>query len=314
MSKAKRAQVPVVRLAMIALPLLAGAACAPDVTPNVFTLPHCDQVESSCGPERDESCCAAGEVKGGLFERRNDKAYQAAVSDFTLDRFEVTVGRFRQFVESYPGNKPKEGAGAHPRHEGSGWSAAWDAELPADRAALEAELGCDAVFRTWADGKDNETLPINCVSWYVAFAFCAWDEGRLPTEVEWNYAASGGNQQRTYPWGDDAPTLELANFGCDTTMGGCGINFVGSKSPGGDANWGQADVSGNIAEWLLDYHDVLPTTCDNCADLTDGNLGRVTRGGDFSHEDLQLATNLDPISQQPDTKATYLGIRCARDK
>ncbi len=46
----------------------------------------------------------------------------------------------------------------------------------------------------------NENQPINCVTWYEAFAFCISDGGYLPTAAEWNYAAAGGSDQRAYPF------------------------------------------------------------------------------------------------------------------
>ena len=46
---------------------------------------------------------------------------------------------------------------------------------------------------------------INCVNWFEAYAFCIWDGGFLPTEAEWNYAASGGSEQRYYPWSASFP-------------------------------------------------------------------------------------------------------------
>jgi len=106
--------------------------------------------------------------------------HSVTVSGFALDQFEVSVGRFRRFVEAYPGSKPVALAGAHPLIPGSGWQAAWDGNLPLDQAALMSSLKCDTTNQTWTDTVGtNEAMPINCVNWYQAFAFCAWDHGRL---------------------------------------------------------------------------------------------------------------------------------------
>ncbi len=94
----------------------------------------------TCGPSGNESCCASSVVAGGTYNRSKNAASPATVSDFRLDRFEITVGRFRQFMASYPGNKPAAGAGAHPLVAGSGWQAGWSASLAADQAALKRRL------------------------------------------------------------------------------------------------------------------------------------------------------------------------------
>ncbi len=312
---------------------LGGAAGAGGSTP---TPPSCVGLADDCGPGSYEDCCDSRLVTGGSFLRSydgidyTDDSYPATVSDFYLDRFEVTVGRFRAFVQNGAGtqqNPPAPGAGAHPLIDGSGWNPAWNAELPANTAELKGAVACVSSRETWTDAPgSNEALPINCVSWYEAFAFCAWDGGRLPTEAEWNYAAAGGDEQRYYPWsaayppgsadidpsyavyhctGDGSPSYE-----CEFTD----ILSVGSRSPTGDGRWDQADLAGSMWEWNLDWYaspySIVP--CNDCADLGSAS-SRVLRGGGWypSAAYLRVARREDSVVE-PTYRDHFVGIRCAR--
>ncbi len=248
-------------------------------------------------------------------------SYPATVSDFYLDKYEITVGRFRQFVNAGMGtqaNPPAAGAGANPLIPGSGWDSAWNEWLATDAASLTANIKCPSVNgqnHTWTDAAgSNESKAMNCIEWHTAFAFCAWDGGRLPTEAEWNYAASGGSEQRYYPWSSPPTSTTIDDSYAVYCGGTCSIQNVGSKSPKGDGKWGQADLGGNLSEWTLDYLDPYQTPCDNCADLNnvvmwDIPSSREIRGGDFPDgaKGLQSAFR-DFGSPGPDT----IGARCAR--
>ncbi len=216
-----------------------------------------------------------------------DPNYPATVSDFYLDKYEITVGRFRVFVNAGMGTQaspPAAGAGAHPGITGSGWDSTWNTNLAANTASLTAAIKCDAAYQTWTDtAGSNESKPVNCLDWYTAFAFCAWDGGRLATEAEWNYAASGGSEQRYYPWSIPATSTTIDDSYAVYCCGSCTPLNVGSKSPKGDGKWGQSDLAGNVWEWTLDwYADPYPIPCSNCADLTAAS-GRVVRGGSFDN-------------------------------
>jgi formylglycine-generating enzyme required for sulfatase activity len=200
----------------------------------------------------------------------------------------------------------------------SGWqSPAWDAAIAPDEAKLTAAVQCDALYQTWS-AAGHDTLPMNCVDWYEAFAFCVWDGGRLPTDAEWQYAAAGGAEQRSYPWGipllDNAPdTSAYASYFCLADDGACGftdIVRVGSK-PLGVGKYGQLDLSGSMAEWALDLgSNIQQNPCDNCANLSFGNR-RVIRGGNWADNAQNLST-ADHRSANPGTHGTLSGFRCAR--
>ena len=170
---------------------VACAAATPMCTSGSCTLPpSCSGLAATCGPSSSESCCTSPLVTGGTFYRSYDgvttypndftsKAYPATVSDFRLDTYEITVGRFRKFVAAYSQNMIAAGAGKNPNNASDpGWDTAWNTSLPANAAALETVVACNATYQTWTPSTgSNENRPMNCINWYEAFAFCIWDGG-----------------------------------------------------------------------------------------------------------------------------------------
>jgi sulfatase modifying factor 1 len=290
---------------------------------------YCDAGEciipTSCGAsagsrakcdDAGQSCCRSFAVSGGAFKRdydggdfANDPTYPAQVSAFFLDKYEVTVGRMKQFVESYAQLDLHEGDGKSPHiPSDTGWRASLD--LPQDQAALVTQLKCDGA--TWSDQEENIRLPVNCVPFNVAYAFCIWDGGRLPTETEWDFSAAGGDEQRAYPWkapAEGPPFTEeyayyyAADHLLPTTVG---------ATPKGDGRWGQSDLAGNVSEWALDfYQDYSHELCDNCLELT-ASPARVRRGGSFlSVGEVLIVSFRDQAA--PDSRLSDQGFRCARD-
>ncbi|WP_394821525.1 formylglycine-generating enzyme family protein [Pendulispora albinea] len=261
-------------------------------------------------------CCASALVTGGTFNRlQNNAEYPATLSDFRLDLYEVTVGRFRAFVDAGKGTRaspPAPGAGARPNLSRSGWLKEFDDKLVADTAALRAAFACDdGSIESWTPAPGTqENLPMNCITWYEAFAFCAWDGGWLPTAAEWNYAAVGGNEQRNYPWGNDAIDTTRAVYGCTTQCTLADLDPVGSKSPKGDGKWGHADLVGNLWEWSLDTGASLPKPCNNCASLV-ADPDRMSFGGSVSSDTRDL-TAWRGRTVPPEMRSYDHGVRCAR--
>lgn len=266
---------------------------------------ECTGEPSACRSCEGEAGARRCLVAGGVFERgpegEGGRAL-ASVSAFRLDELEVTVGRFRRFVEEFEG-APAPGAGAHAELGASGWRSEWDASLPADRAALRQSLRCGAEWETWTDERgEHEDFPITCVSYFVAFAFCAAQGGRLPTEAEWEYAAAGGAQARPYPWGDDAPSPERALFDA-TSLEPAGRRVAGRS------RFGQLDLAGSVWEWSLDWLAPYPARCDRCAELENG-FERVLRGGYFLGGAEYLGTSYR-FSSDPALARGNVGLRCA---
>jgi formylglycine-generating enzyme required for sulfatase activity len=293
-------------------------------------------------------------VPGGTFDRTytnagsgpTGEADPATVSAFRLDKYLVTVGRFRQFVTAWNGGSgylPPAASGiqtylnggqglangADPGTYEGGWSASWNANV----APTNTNLSCSSSYATWTDtAGSQENLPINCVNWFEAYAFCIWDGGFLPSEAEWEYAGAGGSQQREYPWGSTAPGASnaYAIYGSALTdcyyptgtlaacTGVANIAPVGSTTAGAGL-WGQLDLAGEVWEWTLDTGalsedgSVASTYADPCTDCTDlaTAAGRVMRGGIFGDRQLYLLP-ASTYNATPTQRSYGGGLRCAR--
>jgi formylglycine-generating enzyme required for sulfatase activity len=272
-------------------------------------------VTTTCG---DESCCASLLVPAGSFKRDFDggedyfdDSHAAEIRAFYLDKFEVTVGRMRQFVRVYEELKRDladgDGKSSYVSDD-AGWNT--NSSLPATQDDLLTQLKCTGT--TWSDAiNENNDLPVNCLPFNVAYAFCVWDGGRLPTEAEWNYAAAGGDEQRVYPW--KAPisgpiiTSDYANYG-DSQPGPIAVE----TTPLGNGRWGQADLAGNVAEWVMDYYSsTYPQDCVDCMNSTPA-LDRPLRGGSYLMDESVLVVAARG-SLGANESRTFVGFRCARE-
>jgi iron(II)-dependent oxidoreductase len=108
----------------------------------------------------------------------------------------------------------------------------------------------------------DDRLPVIHVNWHEASAYCRWADRRLPTEAEWEMAASVGRpsngrglttRKRRYPWGDDSPTPERANL--DWRAMGC---IAVDALPAGDSAFGCRQMIGNVWEWTASDFNPYP--------------------------------------------------------
>jgi len=305
---------------------------------------------TSCGAS-SESCCTSLELPGGTYDRTynsfggsvSGQADPASVSGFRLDKYLVTVGRFRQFVSAWNGGAgfmPAAGSGKHVHLNGgqglanSGspgtYEPGWVISDNANVAPTGTNLACAfGEGNTWTPSAGtSETLPMNCVNSWEAIAFCIWDGGFLPSEAEWEYAAAGGSQLRQYPWGSTDPgsANQYAIYNCDypspgDASAGCPsttfIAPVGTATLGAGL-WGQLDMGGEENEWVLDWYTFPPKYVDPCIDctyLTATSQNRSMRGGYWAWPNGNLlSSNRNGFAQMNGQNRNPFvgGFRCAR--
>jgi formylglycine-generating enzyme required for sulfatase activity len=167
---------------------------------------------------------------------------------------------------------------------------------------------CELPYCAWDPCKDPNK-PIACVYRQEAIEYCSFVGEHLPTEAQWEKAARG-TDGREYPWGNDAPTCDLANFaGC-----GHGTVDVGTLTKGASP-FGVFDMAGNVGEWTQDAYDAAaytnqPTT-DPTGPVPNADSTYSGRGGGWHSDTFWIRADTRDWYERLYVRDS-MGIRCAK--
>ena len=204
-----------------------------------------------------------------------------------------------------------EEADERPRHRV--WVAAFfidrDEVTEAAYAACVAHKQCPPL--TFVEEPPGQ-LPVTSVSFFEAVSFCRFLGKRLPTEAEWERAATGDGNRR-FPWGDQ-PDCAQANFGNYEGEGRCPHNPGRPIAVGhfpGASPFGVRDLAGNVWEWVADrYRPDAYRRAQPQSRSGNHTLRAVRGGGCCSMFGLPRAQNR--LAFVADYRDIDLGFRCAR--
>ncbi|MFN2202242.1 MAG: formylglycine-generating enzyme family protein, partial [Caldilineaceae bacterium] len=157
----------------------------------------------------------------------------------------------------------------------------------------------------WQD-PDFADYPVANVSWEQAMSYTQWLGARLPTEAEWEVACRGPDHN-LYPWGEETPYVDLANYGdvVEDTMP------VGSY-PEGVAASGALDMAGNVWEWTSSLDMAYAYDPNDGREAADADGKRIMRGGSFYYPELFLRCSAR-TGAAPTTQIPHLGFRTTLD-
>jgi eukaryotic-like serine/threonine-protein kinase len=170
-------------------------------------------------------------------------------------------------------------------------------------ACIKAGI-CSGIFSKYPENK----YPADYIDWYEAETYCEWAGGRLPSEAEWEKAARG-TDGRSYPWGEESPNCNLANFG------GCSGHTVPVGSfPEGASPYGALDMAGNMWEWVADWYDPDYYGSSPSENPTGpvGGEHRVLRGGSWLNTKGYIRASLR-LMFSPGITNQNIGFRCVHD-
>ena len=200
--------------------------------------------------------------------------HEVWIDRFEIDRDEVTTGHYAEFLASTKHPVP--------------WQ--WES----------------------VDLSQHYDRPVIGVSWFDAEAYCGWRGKRLPTEAEWEKAARGIDG-RLFPWGNQSPREESANFGLGARFSYSQVLAPVERYEQGRSPYGLYQMAGNAGEWVADWYgsNYYETGPRHNPSGPDAGSFRVVRGGSWSDLPKYLLT-YGRFKLPPETRNSYTGFRCAR--
>lgn len=188
-------------------------------------------------------------VPGGSFLMGTDDfentrpVHEVKIDSFEMSKALVTVAQYAQCVRDKKCSKPNTQSFGIPGYE------------------------C-----TWkATGFEN--YPINCVTWEQANQFAVYAGARLPTEAEWEYAATSGGKNQKYPWGNSKPNMNLVPY--------TGSHYIVApvcSKPLGNTESGLCDMTGNMFQFMQDSYGSYENAPNDGSALVDAGKEKVLRG------------------------------------
>jgi formylglycine-generating enzyme required for sulfatase activity len=240
----------------------------------------------------------------------------SALPTFELARYPLTNAQWKRFIDD-DGYNPEQ----------AWWDEAGRAWLRRDDEATERlELYQRRDYKQHPEWWHHERYgiarpnhPVVGISWYEAVAFCKWltqhhiynPDGHtylLPSEAEWEYAARRATR-RTYPWGDQEPDAERANFNQVYN----GTSAVGCFAPGATLEDGIHELAGNVWEWTRSTYQDYPYDPTDGREDSDNPAERafVLRGGGWFYRSIFLRASLRDL-YAPVEHLNGVGCRLAR--
>ncbi|MBH8573327.1 ergothioneine biosynthesis protein EgtB [Nostocaceae cyanobacterium CENA369] len=242
------------------------------------------------------------QIPAGEFEQGNDSidaldnerpAHKVYLDTYWIDRYPVTCGQYQQFIE----------AGGY--QNSCWWSeAGWQ--------WLQTEQVTKPLY--WWDDRIYDYHPVYGVSWYEAEAYAQFVGKRLPTEAEWEKAASWdakAKRRRTYPWGDEPPTAQSQNCNCDRLIG---KTTAVDAYPAGQSAYGLYDTIGNVWEWTASWFDgyqgFQSYPYKGYSQVYFDRKHRVLKGGSWATRPWGLRCSFRNW-YYPSVRQIFAGFRCA---
>lgn len=251
-----------------------------------------------------------GSLKDSGFVFDNEQwSHEVEVAPFAISRTAVSNGEFAAFIEDGGYRRQKFWS-----EEGWAWREREQANRPLYWKRLADGRWLRRNFAEWIPLEDRQA--IIHVNWFEADAYCRWAGRRLPTEAEWEMAASCemdgqgvSSRKRIYPWGDEPPTAERANLDWKN-MGCIDVDAL----PDSDSAFGCRQMIGNSWEWTAtDFNPYPGFEAGPYKEYSEPWFGdhKVLRGGCWATRSSLVRNNYRNF-YTPDRRDVWAGFRtCA---